>query len=90
MGCGSPLCHGTPRDIKVMASVKAALLFAVIASPALYNLVQQLLGWLVTVAVNGRPTLAGLLLHSVVYGLVVYFLMYRKQNKKYAPVYGSY
>jgi len=74
----------------------AALLFAVIASPQLFGIMQGLLGSLFRVAApGGVPTLAGLALHAVVYGLVVYFIMHAKkrcgragQLRRYA--YGSY
>lgn len=63
------------KDPRVVYSLQAALLFALVASPFMYNLVQTLLGRFVTVAKGGCPTMAGLLLHSVVYGILVYLLM---------------
>lgn len=62
-------------DPKVLYSVQAAVLFLVIASPFMYNFVNMILGAIVPVAVNGCPTLAGLVLHTVVFGLLVYVLM---------------
>lgn len=62
-------------DPSVFYSVQAALVFLVVSSPVVYNLVQSIFGGLFTVAVKGCPTVAGLFLHTVVFGLVVYLLM---------------
>lgn len=61
---------------KAMASVHAAILFAIVASPATYGLTQSLFGGLFKVASGGAPTIAGLLLHAVVYGLLAYAIMW--------------
>lgn len=62
-------------DPKVLYSVQSAVLFLVIASPFMYNIVNMLLGKLIPIAYNGCPTLAGLVIHAVVFGLLVYLLM---------------
>jgi hypothetical protein len=62
-------------DPKFIYSLQAALVFLVISSPLMYKTVQMVFGKLFTVAVNGCPTIAGLLLHTLVFGLVVYILM---------------
>lgn len=62
-------------DPRILYSIQAAVLFLVIASPFMYNVVQAIFGRLFTVAVNGCPTIAGLLLHTLVFGLIVYVLM---------------
>jgi len=62
-------------DPRILYSVQAAVLFLVIASPFMYKLVQFIFGRLFTVSVNGCPTIAGLLLHTLVFGLLVYILM---------------
>lgn len=62
-------------NAKVMYSLQAALLFFVISSPFMYNIVEKVFGKLFTVSINGCPTTHGLLLHTLVYGLVVYLLM---------------
>jgi len=62
-------------DPAVFYSIQAALIFLVVSSPVLYKLVQTIFGRLFTVAVNGCPTVAGLILHSIVFGLVVYLIM---------------
>lgn len=62
-------------DEKVMYSIWAAILFAVIGSPFVYNLVNMVLGFIVPIAVNGCPTVAGVIVHAIVFGLVTYLLM---------------
>jgi len=63
-------------DTRVFLSVQLALLFLIVSSPVLYSFVQSLLGRFFTVAKNGCPSTYGLLLHAVVFGLVVYGLMF--------------
>lgn len=60
---------------QVIYSVQAAILFLVLASPFMYNLVNSILGSIVPIAVNGCPTMAGVIVHAIVYGLLVYLLM---------------
>jgi hypothetical protein len=71
---------------KLQASLVAALLFYVVSSPFTYRLVDQLVGGVVgsivpqfttlfKIAEAGCPTNYGLLVHSVVFGLVTYYLM---------------
>ena len=71
---------------KVQASVTAALLFFVVSSPFTYKIVDSLIGGIVRtiapsltslfkVAESGCPTNYGLIVHSVVFGLVTYYLM---------------
>lgn len=68
-------------DPRVFYSVQAALLFIIISSPVLYNFVQSLFGRLFTVAVKGCPTVAGLVLHSVVFAIVTYVFMVLQEPK---------
>jgi hypothetical protein len=71
---------------KAQASIVAALLFFVVASPLTYRLVDSLVGGVVTavvpavapvfkVAQAGCPTNYGLVLHAVVFGVITYLLM---------------
>ena len=62
-------------DPRLFYSVQAALLFLIVSSPVMYNLVQMIFGRLFTVAVKGCPTVSGLLLHTVVFALLTYLLM---------------
>lgn len=73
--CGCSLCpHGKAR-----ASIAAALLFVVLASPDTFALVQRILGSLIRITSAGVPTPAGLIVHSAVFGLITYLLMTRKR-----------
>jgi hypothetical protein len=71
---------------RTKAALTAGVLFFVVSSPMLYKLVDQLIGGVVgsvapglvhmlRVAENGCPTTYGLVLHSAVFALVVYYLM---------------
>lgn len=62
-------------DPRLFYSLQAALLFLIVSSPVMYSLVQTIFGGLFTVAVKGCPTVAGLLLHTVVFALLTYLLM---------------
>ena len=54
----------------------AALVFAIISSPFMYGITNNLLGSIVaTQDVNQVPTTAGLILHSIVFALIVFGLM---------------
>jgi hypothetical protein len=56
----------------------SAFIFLLVVNPYTYNLTQKIFGdWLKigTVAVNGCPTIYGLLLHTLVYILLVRFSM---------------
>jgi len=86
MSCGCVLC---PRNYKLRASIISAILFAIVASPQLFAVMQSLLGGLFRVASpSGAPTLAGLILHAVVYGLLVYAIMQLKRGgREYSETY---
>ena len=71
---------------KVKAALTAGILFFIISSPALYKLVDSLVGGVVNavapslmhvfrVAESGCPTTYGLVVHSVVFAAIVYHLM---------------
>lgn len=86
MSCGCSTCFSSDKSkkMKIKASLLAALLFIVIASPELFGIVQNLVGGLVRVASPaGVPTAAGLVLHAAVYGLVSYGMMSYKPARKY-------
>jgi hypothetical protein len=72
---------------KFQHSLTAALLFYVVSSPFTYKIVDKLIGGLVNavapsvghlfkVAEAGCPTNYGLLVHSVVFGIVSFYLMH--------------
>lgn len=60
---------------KVKFTLISAAIFLLISSPLMYNIVESLLGRLVTVSVKGCPTTLGLLLHTVVFALISYGIM---------------
>ena len=71
---------------KVKAALTAGILFFIISSPALYKLVDSLVGGVVSavapglmhvfrIAESGCPTTYGLVVHSIVFAAVVYYLM---------------
>lgn len=62
---------------KLIASAMAGLLFLVIASPFAYQLVSGIVQCLtgMSTASKGCPTLAGLILHAVVFAILARVLM---------------
>lgn len=61
---------------QVTGSITAALLFFIISSPFTYQLTNNMLSTIIgRTSDAGCPTNTGLILHSVVYGLIVYQLM---------------
>jgi hypothetical protein len=61
---------------QVTGSITAALLFFIISSPFTYQLTNNMLSTIVgRTSDGGCPTNTGLILHSAVYGLIVYHLM---------------
>ena len=69
---------------KMTRSAMLAILFFILASPEAFALVQALLGDVVRIANgNGVPTLAGLLVHALVFGALVLAMMKMKYRKKW-------
>lgn len=65
---------------QIKLSLLSALIFLLISSPEMYRLTSKLLGnWISNAA--GCPTAAGLLAHTVVFGIVVYALMKLKARR---------
>jgi hypothetical protein len=73
-------------SVKFQSAALLAVLFFVVSSPMTYRLVDRLVGGLVSavapqltslfkVAEAGCPTQYGLVVHSVVYGLVCYYFV---------------
>jgi hypothetical protein len=62
---------------KLQISLFAGLLFYVISNPVTYELVNALFRPLgIVIAVRGKPTGLGLIVHSLVYVLVTYAMMF--------------
>ncbi len=72
-GCG---CSGLKKSdaLKAKYSIQSALLFFLIANPYTYQFIRSMLGTWVA-SDSGCPTPSGLLLHSLVFGLIVFGLM---------------
>jgi hypothetical protein len=72
-------CPCLSKKKKTMATLQSMLLFVIFASPMTFKLVQGILGkWVANP--YGLPTGAGLVLHALLFGLVVYFLMHGAKN----------
>ncbi len=57
-------------------SVFSAIIFVLVVNPCTYKLTQSLFSSILgTIAVNGCPTMMGLLLHTLVYTLLVRYSM---------------
>jgi len=55
--------------------ILAVVLFYVVSNPATYKLVDNLLGSYIRIAKNGSPTSSGLLIHTLVFGAILVFLL---------------
>jgi hypothetical protein len=62
---------------KLMATFLSVIVFAIIASPFTYKLTNRILGGVVGSLADpsGCPTILGLVVHSVVFGIIVFLLM---------------
>jgi len=62
---------------KLRYSFYSAVVFFILATPFMFKLVDSVLGSVVPIASSsGCPTYAGVFVHAVVFGLVVYGLMH--------------
>ena len=62
---------------KLRYSFYSAVVFFILAAPFMFKLVQSVLGSFVPIASSsGCPTYAGVFVHALVFGLVVYGLMH--------------
>jgi len=61
---------------KARYSFYSAIIFLILASPPVYKLVDQLLGSIIRIAnPAGCPTIAGVVVHAIVFGLIVFGMM---------------
>ena len=79
-GCG---CNGKKQQGKFTISLMSALLFFIIANPDTFRLMRSILGSWVS-GPNGCPTMAGLILHTIVFMLIAWGMMNIKRET-YAP-----
>jgi hypothetical protein len=73
-------------DVRVSASIQAALLFLIIGSPLVYNLTNTIFGRVYITSYKGCATTYGLILHAIVYGLLGYLLMSLGSKSRVTPV----
>ncbi len=59
---------------KVSATIQAVLVFYIISHPIVYRMTNSVVGGLANA--SGCPTAMGLIVHSLVFGAVVYGLMH--------------
>lgn len=76
-------CPCLSNEKKLYISLQTALLAFVFFNPMLFKLVAGVLGRWVASA-DGAPTMLGLVLHAVLFGLVLYLLMRPSSPKKAA------
>ncbi len=63
-------------NMKWFHSIKSVFIFLLLITPSMFNLTQSLFGRFITVVdYNGTPTTAGMVLHSIVFVLILRFLM---------------
>ena len=64
----------TQMNRKVSATIQAVLVFYIISHPIVYRMTNSVVGGLANA--SGCPTAMGLIVHSLVFGAVVYGLMH--------------
>lgn len=76
-------CACITNEKKIRISLQTALIAFVIFNPVLFQAVQGILGRWVASS-DGCPTMMGLLLHVVLFGIIIYLLMkpYKKTLEK--------
>ena len=61
-------------DLNLQALMLPCILFALVSAPATYKLVQSVVGKVIKIAdSNGCPTMEGLVLHTLTFGLLLNF-----------------
>lgn len=63
--------------LKISATIQSIIIFLIVSSPFTYKITNGLLGGIVGKLADssGCPTTIGLLIHSLVFGLIIYGLM---------------
>ncbi len=59
---------------KISATIQAILVFLIVSLPSTYQLTNGILGGKLAEP-SGCPTMTGLLVHALVFGIIVYILM---------------
>jgi hypothetical protein len=65
-------------EIKIIATIQSIIAFLIVSLPFTYKLTNGLLGNIVGKLADqsGCPTTLGLVIHSIVFGLIIYGLMH--------------
>ena len=74
-GCG---CNGKKQEEKFIISIQAALIFFILANPAMFRLTRSVLGEWIS-SPTGCSTTAGLVLHAFVFMLITWGMMNLKK-----------
>jgi hypothetical protein len=63
---------------KISATIQSIIVFLIISAPFTYKLTNSLLGGIIGKLADGSgcPTMLGLIVHSLVFGLIVWGLMH--------------
>jgi hypothetical protein len=63
--------------LKISATIQSIIIFIVVSLPFTYKLTNRLLGGIVgkLADASGCPTILGLIVHAIVFGLIIYCLM---------------
>lgn len=64
-------------SVKLSATIQSIIVFIIVSLPFTYRITNRLLGGLVGKLADssGCPTGLGLIIHSIVFGLIIYALM---------------
>jgi hypothetical protein len=64
-------------SLKISATIQSIIVFLIISLPFTYKLTNNLLGSIIgkLAEPSGCPTMLGLFVHSLVFGLIIYGLM---------------
>lgn len=74
-------CPCLTKEKKIRVSIQTALIAFVIFNPLMFQFMGSLLGkWLANS--DGLPTMAGLLIHTLLFGFIIYLLMKPFRNQR--------
>jgi hypothetical protein len=64
-------------SVKISATIQSIIVFLLVSLPFTYKITNSLLGGIIgrLVDPSGCPTMLGLVVHSLVFGLIIYGLM---------------
>jgi hypothetical protein len=67
-------------DLKLRATIRSMIIFIIVSLPITYRTTNRLFGGIIGKLANesGCPTLLGLIIHTIVFGIIIYGLMHIK------------